>query len=156
MSSFVVLVILFAGMVMAAGGPRSFATPEDGAKALIAALRTDDRSALSNILGNDGWNSIHSGDETQYRKTVTAFLAAYDRHSDIAHRGLSIAVLNVGNDRWSLPIPLVKNVAGWHFETATVGHEILARRTGINETAAIQAAASRTTAGRTWTASPAK
>ena len=138
-SSFVVLVILFTGMVMAAGGPRSFATPEDGVKAFVAALRIDDKAMLSNVLGPDGEDIISSGDDTQYRNTVKAFLAAYDAHSDIARKGSSVAVLNVGKDEWQLPIPLVKNAAGWHFDTVAGRREILARRIGRNEMAAIQA-----------------
>ena len=135
-SSFVVLVILFTGMVMAAGEPRSFATPQDGAKALVDAVRANDTMALSNILGPDGQGAIFSGDETQDRNTVRAFLAAYDLHSDIARKGSSVAVLNVGKDEWPLPIPLVKDTAGWHFETVAGKREILARRIGRNEMAA--------------------
>ena len=138
-SSFVVLVILFTGMVMAAGGPRSFATPEDGAKAFVAALRSDDKTMLSSILGPDGQDIIVSGDETQYRNTVKAFLAEYDLHWDIAHKGSSVAMLDVGKDEWQLPIPLIKNATGWHFDTAAGRREILARRIGRNEMAAIQA-----------------
>lgn len=139
-SSFVVLIILFTGMVMAAGGPRVFATPEDGAKAFVAALRADDKTTLSNILGPDGEDILNSGDETQYQNTVKAFLAAYDAHWDITHKGASVAVLDVGKDDWPLPIPLVKNAAGWHFDTAAGRREILARRIGRNEMAAIQSA----------------
>jgi len=71
---------------------------------------------------------------------VKAFLAAYDAHWDITHKGASVAVLDVGKDDWPLPIPLVKNAAGWHFDTAAGKREILARRIGRNEMAAIQAA----------------
>jgi hypothetical protein len=138
-SSFVVLVILFTGMVMAAGGPRSFATPEDGVKAFVDAVRADDKPALSSILGPDAQDIIASGDETQDKNTVKAFLAAYDSHSDIAHKGSSVAVLNVGKDEWPLPIPLIKTAAGWHFDTVAGKREILARRIGRNEMAAIQA-----------------
>src|SRR5271163_2908978 len=88
-SSFVVLVILFTGMVMAAGGPRSFATPEDGVKAFVAAVRADDKSALASILGPDGQDIVSSGDDTQYRNTVKAFLAAYDQHAVVARKGSS-------------------------------------------------------------------
>lgn len=135
-SSFVVLVILFTGMVMAAGGPRSFVTPEAGAKALVDAVRANDTMALSGILGSDGQSIIFSGDEARDRNTVKTFLAAYDVHSDIARKGSSVAVLNVGRDEWPLPIPLVKDAAGWHFDTVAGKHEILARRIGRNETAA--------------------
>jgi len=123
-SSFVVLVILFTGMVMAAGGPRSFATPEDGAKALVAALRAGDKSELSNILGPDGADIFKSGDETQYRNSLKAFVAAYDSHWAIARDGVSIAMLNVGKGDRLMSIPLVRNAAGWHFDATAEKREI--------------------------------
>ncbi|HTW34430.1 MAG TPA: DUF2950 family protein [Rhizomicrobium sp.] len=125
-SSFVVLVILFTGIVMAANRPRSFATPEEGVKALVAAERADDTIALSSILGPDGQDIISSGDETRDRNTAKAFLAAYDTHWDITRKGSSVAVLNVGNDERPLPIPLLKNAAGWHFDAAAAKRDILA------------------------------
>jgi hypothetical protein len=153
-SSFVVLVILFTGMVMAARGPRSFTTPEDGAQAFVAALRDDDRSALSNILGPGGEDIINSGDERQYRKAVKAFLTAYDSHSDIVHKGPAVAVLNVGNDDGPPPVRLVKDVAGWHFDATAARRAILAPQIGSNQTAAIPSP--KTTWGPTRPTSPAK
>jgi uncharacterized membrane protein YvbJ len=126
-SSFVVLVILFTGIVVAAGRPHSFATPEDGVKAFVAAVRADDKTALANILGPDAQDIFSSGDETQDQNTVKAFLAAYDSHADIARKGSAVAILNVGKDEWPMPIPLVKGATGWHFDTGTGKREILAR-----------------------------
>ena len=118
LSSFVVLVILFTAMVMAAGTPQSFATPEDGVKAFVAAVRANDKAALANILGTD---AAWSGDAAQDRNGTAAFLAAYDAHWDIARKGAALAMLNVGPREWTLPIPLVRNAGAWHFDTSSAG-----------------------------------
>jgi DUF2950 family protein len=49
-------------------------------------------------------------------------------------------VLSIGKDAWPFPIPLVKEAAGWRFDTAAGKEEILNRRIGRNELDAMQAA----------------
>lgn len=120
-SSFVVLVILFTAMVMAAGTPRSFATPEDGVKAFVAAVRANDQAALQSILGTDSRDILRSSDAALDRDGAAAFLAAYDSHWDIAMKNASLAVLNVGRREWALPIPLVRRAGAWHFDASSKG-----------------------------------
>ena len=45
----------------------------------------------------------------------------------------------IGNEEWPYPIPLVKDKAGWRFDTAAGREEILYRRIGRNELSTIQA-----------------
>ena len=47
--------------------------------------------------------------------------------------------LVVGDDDWPFPFPLVKDGDGWRFDTTNGVEEILNRRIGENELAAIQA-----------------
>jgi hypothetical protein len=46
--------------------------------------------------------------------------------------------LLIGDDEWPLPIPLVKSGSRWRFDARQGEKEILARRIGANELAAIQ------------------
>ena len=48
------------------------------------------------------------------------------------------AVLSVGSDHWTLPIPMVKVENGWRFDIKAGNAEIRARRIGRNELAAVQ------------------
>jgi hypothetical protein len=52
--------------------------------------------------------------------------------------GETKAILQVDNDDWPFPIPLVKDDAGWRFDTRAGKEEILNRRIGRNELAAIE------------------
>jgi hypothetical protein len=49
-----------------------------------------------------------------------------------------LARIEVGTDGWSLPIPLVKTEAGWHFDTRAGVEEVRVRRIGRNELAVMQ------------------
>lgn len=61
----------------------------------------------------------------------------YEESHSLAMTGEAKAVLQVGKDDWPMPIPLVKEDAGWRFDTPAGKEEILNRRIGRNELAAI-------------------
>ena len=52
-------------------------------------------------------------------------------------QGTNRKVLIVGNEGWPFPVPLAKIAARWRFDTAAGKEEVLARRIGRNELAAI-------------------
>jgi hypothetical protein len=118
----------------AAQGPHtSFATPEEAADALAAALRNGDAKALGELLGPGTTDLLSSGDPVEDTSERTAFVAAYDAaHSLVAGDKDNLALL-VGQDRWPLPIPLVQHDGRWSFDGAAGIQEILLRRIGANE-----------------------
>jgi hypothetical protein len=64
---------------------------------------------------------------------------AYDEANRVVLEDSRNAELLVGQQAWPLPIPLVQSVDGqWHFDTRKGETEILSRRIGANELAAIQ------------------
>jgi hypothetical protein len=63
---------------------------------------------------------------------------AYEEGHGLVMSGETKAVLEVGTDHWPFPIPLVKREAGWSFDTQAGKEEILNRRIGNNELAAIE------------------
>lgn len=117
----------------------SFPSPEAGANALFEALRTSDDAGLRTVLGRRGADllALHRPSEEQPHER---FLAAYAAAHRVVRHGDSQAVLEVGKDAWPFPIPLVKTAAGWHFDAQLGEKEVLARRIGRNELAAIQVA----------------
>ncbi len=68
------------------------------------------------------------------------FAAAYDRMHRWGKIKAGGETLYVGTDNYSFPIPLDRDKAGrWYFDTAAGKDEVLARRIGSNELAAIGA-----------------
>jgi hypothetical protein len=125
----------------------TYASPEDAGAALRAAAQGGDEPALIAIFGPDAKAILFSGDAVRDKDTLKDFVAAYDQ----MHRWRAIKVggemLYVGADNFRFPIPLDKSSAGrWQFDTAAGGDEVLARRIGGDELAAIAACAAITRA----------
>ena len=131
------LIGLAAGPV-AAAGQRTYDTPDAAADALVAASRTDSVKALRSILGHGGHLLVTSGDLVADHDDRQRFVAAYDARHRLEFDGTDKATLLVGTEEWPLPIPLVHDTGGWHFDTDAGRAEILQRRIGHNELAVME------------------
>lgn len=118
---------------------RRFASAEEAFSAFVAAARAADMTALLAMLGADGKPLLESGDAVADRETLARFVASYDEAHAITRPDDARADLATGKDDWPFPIPVVKEQAGWRFDTAAGDEEILARRIGRNELFTIQA-----------------
>jgi Protein of unknown function (DUF2950) len=121
----------------AADDRQTFGSPEAAVDALVAAFRSHDHARLLEVLGPEGEEIVSSGDSVIDRHDADTFLAAYDLSHDIRVEDEDRATLLVGKNDWPLPIPIVRDDGSWWFDTAEGKEEILARRIGRNELAAI-------------------
>jgi hypothetical protein len=124
----------------AAPAQRSFASPEEAGAAVLAAAEAGDQTALFAIFGADAKEILSSGDAVADQENRRDFVAAYTQ----MHRWRSIKaggeMLYIGADNFLFPIPLDKGSSGaWEFDTDAGKDEILARRIGRDELAAIAA-----------------
>jgi hypothetical protein len=118
---------------------KTFASPDEASKALIAAAQSANQDAIFAIFGPESKQLIASGDPTQDKETVDAFVAAYNTMNRWRKMDDKSQVLVLGVDNFPFPIPLKQNGDGrWYFDTAAGKDEILARRVGRNELAAIK------------------
>lgn len=115
-----------------------FKSPEEAAKALIDAVKTNDDKELLIILGPEGKEVISSGDEVSGKSWRDRFVKAYDEMNKLVSENDKKVILNVGHDEWPYPIPIVKAGQNWFFDTKAGKEEILNRRIGRNELNAIQ------------------
>ncbi len=118
---------------------KQFDTPKQATDSLIQATEAFDVAALEEILGPDSADLISSEDPVQDKQRAVAFAAkAKEKTSvDPAEKDPNRAILTVGNDNVSLPIPIVKQKGKWIFDTKVGREEILNRRIGTNELDAI-------------------
>lgn len=124
-----------------AAAQQSFATQEEAAQALVAALgkTKGDPAKLAKVLGADWQTYVPTG--SVERTDVDAFLAHFkEAHAFQPAADGSSATLTVGKDPWTLPVPLAKDDKGWHFDVKAGADEIRTRRIGRNEAFAIQSA----------------
>lgn len=119
---------------------RTFASPEESVDAFATAARTRDQAQLHAILGPDGDKMLSSGDRYADDEALRRFAAAYDDKHTLVPKDPGHMELDVGNDNWPLPIPVVQENGRWQFDTRAGAQEIIDRRIGRNELAAIYVA----------------
>ncbi|HWV51008.1 DUF2950 domain-containing protein [Pseudorhodoplanes sp.] len=115
-----------------------FKTPEDAVSALVAAVRADNVRDMIMVLGQHGRDIVISGDPVADQTARAAFLIAYDLKHQIVKKDDDRAELVIGNNDWQLPIPLAQKGGAWQFDAEAGRREVLLRRIGRNELAAIQ------------------
>jgi hypothetical protein len=119
-----------------AADEQTFATPQEAIKALVAAARNNDTNAIRLIFGPAGHELI-SPDAVQATEAFKLFVQHLTEKTQLVNNSESSATLEIGTDGWPFPIPLVKDGAQWHFDTAAGSKEILARRIGMDEMGAL-------------------
>jgi hypothetical protein len=116
---------------------KTFATPDEAATALVEAVRAKDVDGLLAIVGPGSSSWLFSGDLVADANDWKAFLAAYERKHEVGSRD-GKTVLEVGEDAWPFPAPLVKRGTKWAFDANAGRAEIVQRRVGRNELDAIE------------------
>ncbi len=118
---------------------KTFATAQAAADALIDAAEKYDQAALTEILGPDSYDIIHTEEPARDREIAGEFATrARAKQSVSVDKGGRRAFLLVGEDAWPFPLPIVKQRGGWAFDAKAGRQEILYRRIGRNELDAIQ------------------
>jgi hypothetical protein len=131
-------IMALALLTSASQAQQAYPTPEDAVAALAAAVKSGTKTAILKVLGDSAEDVLESGDEVADAETRQRFLSAYDARHSIKTEGNKKAVLILGADDFPFPIPLVNGKSGWEFDTDQGRIEILYRRIGRNELAAIQ------------------
>jgi Protein of unknown function (DUF2950) len=131
---------------------RTFATPEDAVRALIDASKDRNLDDVAAIFGPEGRKLVDSSDVATARLNREIFLAAIAERWRLDEQGANGRVLVIGNEDWPFPVPLVKDADGWRFDTEAGTEEILDRRIGRNELAAIKACLTYVAAQRLYAA----
>src|SRR5512139_1933436 len=122
-----------------AAAQRTFASPEEAAKALFEAVKAADPKALIEIVGPKSKSWIFSGDNVKDAEDWKRFAAAYEEKNAIVKEGDAKAVLNVGKDDYPFAAPIVKRGDKWAFDAEAGREEATNRRVGRNELDTIQA-----------------
>jgi len=124
-------------IVTAADTGRTFAAPEDAVSALMTAASAADANALRAVFGPAAAD-LENPDRVQATNEIRAFATALNQTHQIVHESDSKCVLEVGTNFWPFPVPIVKKDGKWFFDTEAGEEEILSRRIGRNELAALE------------------
>src|ERR1700687_1730765 len=120
-------------------GQRTFASAEEAASALFAAMQSQDEQVPLSVLGPAAKDVISSGDPVEDSDTRAGFVVKYqEMHRFVTEPDRTVPRVG-GAENWPFPIPLVQNNGSWYFDTPAGKDEILFRRIGRNELAAMDA-----------------
>ena len=121
-------------------GARAFATAEAAASALIQAASNFDEPEIVAMFGPDHVDLVSTGDPVRDKSYALTFASlAQEGHAVVVSpTNPSRATLEVGQERWPLPVPLVRIAGKWYFDAKAGRDEILFRRVGANELDAIE------------------
>src|ERR1700751_2199756 len=146
--TFTILLLLFIGLLLVvvclavssfaqAAQPKTFAAPGKAATALFEAAQKEDEQALEAILGA-GKEVTSSSDEVEDKLEREQFGQKYKEMHRLVQEPDGSTVLYIGAENWPFPVPLVASNSEWHFDSDRGKQEILFRRIGENEAAAIE------------------
>jgi hypothetical protein len=117
---------------------KRFSSAEEAGKAFVAAVQSDDEAAMREILGPDSRQIVSSGDPTEDAESRANFARKYHEMHRFVKEPDGSVTLYIGAENWPTPIPLAMKGNFWFFDTEAGKKEILFRRIGRNELAAIR------------------
>ena len=119
-----------------AADEKGFDSPQDAVNALVTAAENHDTNAMRAIFGPEG-HELVSPDAVQAAEGYKMFVQRLTAKTQLVTNSDSCVCVQMGNDGWPFPIPLVKQDGQWFFDTAAGRQEILNRRIGMDELGAI-------------------
>jgi hypothetical protein len=123
-----------------APGQVTFASADEAVAALLDAVKLGDLKRIFAVLGPGSEALINSGDQHADAANRQKFVADYEAQHKLAEVSPGRDVLDVGVNDWPLPIPVVQVNGRWRFDSSAGAQEIVNRRIGRNEIAAIRVA----------------
>ena len=113
-----------------------FPTPDDAAIALQHAFAANDAAQMEAIFPG-ALKEFSSGDPVADKQDRQVIALAMEETWRWVSYGANRKELIIGDEQWPFPVPLVKQGTGWVFDVKAGEEEVLARRVGRNELAAI-------------------
>ncbi len=115
----------------------SFSTAEEAVDALIAALEAGDNAALLRLFGPGTEEIVSSGDDVTDANDRAGFVEAYRAKHELVPEGDGRMILQVGENDWPAPVPVVQRDGRWYLDGEAGEDEVIYRRVGRNELATI-------------------
>ena len=128
-----------AGFSLALAQPAQPTFPSAGAatERLSQAVQNNDEQTITSILG--GPTELTSSRDPGVDKVDRElFVEKYQEMHRLGHEPDGSVTLYIGAENWPFPIPLVNENGSWHFDPEAGKKEVLVRRIGENELAAIE------------------
>jgi Protein of unknown function (DUF2950) len=131
-------VIVTLGGANASAQPQAFPSPEAAAQTLRDALEAEDGEALRAIFGPEYADDLIGDDIAIVREEMRQTREAMRAATALLPEDDGRVLLTIGRQAFPFPVPIVREGDGWRFDSVAGLEEILDRRIGENELAAIE------------------
>jgi hypothetical protein len=133
-------VVLFAAVLVGGCEPKqkTYATPEAAVENFIKAAEGNDPRALLKVLGQEAEPLVNSGDAVEDKNSRDSFVQSFKTAHSLDTSDPERVTLEVGEDRFPFPIPVVRTNGRWRFDSTAGADELINRRIGANELDTIQ------------------
>jgi Protein of unknown function (DUF2950) len=131
----------------------TFPSAMEAGDALMHAVQKDDGKAIAKILGGPT-ELASSGDAAQDKADHGVFIEKYQQMHRVSRDADGSMTLYIGAENWPFPIPLVQTNGAWRFDPEAGQKEVLFRRIGENELAAIEICHQLAAAEKQYRANP--
>lgn len=121
-----------------AAGQKTFAEPEEAVAALMDALKADDDAALLGLFGEDHKSLVVTSDKAENSALRAKTLKELQTFHVLEAPAPQRRIVLMGDQAWPMPIPLVLENGKWRFATELGEDELINRRVGANERAALE------------------
>ena len=133
------VVLLTVGAADALAEPQAFPSPEAAVQALRDALEADAGEILRAIFGPEYADDLIGSDIAIVREDMLETRDAMRAATALLPEADDRVILTIGRQAFPFPVPIVRDGESWRFDSAAGLEEILDRRIGENELAAIEA-----------------
>jgi hypothetical protein len=115
----------------------TFQSAAEASQSLFQAVQTNNEATIAKILGGPT-ELTSSRDAGQDRLDREIFVRKYQEMHRLGRESEGSVTLYIGAENWPFPIPLIEKNVAWHFDSDAGQKEVLFRRIGENELAAIE------------------
>jgi hypothetical protein len=131
----------------------TFPSAAEASRSLFGSVERGDGEAIARILGGPS-ELASSKEENQDRIDRQLFIQKYQEMHRLGRERDGAMTLYIGAENWPFPIPLVEKGGSWRFDADAGVKEVLYRRIGENEVAAMAMCQEFVAAEKRYSAEP--
>jgi hypothetical protein len=131
----------------------TFPSATAAGQALFQAVQGNNTKTVTNILGGPT-ELASSGDPAQDKLDRQTFVQKYQQMHRVGLEPDGSMTLYIGAENWPFPVPLVQKNGAWRFDPDAGEQEVLFRRIGEDELAAIDTARQLAAAAKQYHSNP--
>jgi len=125
--------VLFASAMSAQAEAPIYPTPQSALESFVAAMETGRIEAAIATIDSTAGDLVQSDDPAATMDTMQGLLAQYREGYRFVPDADGGVTIELGEDGWPFPVPLVKVAEGWSFDAEAARDELRNREIGGNE-----------------------